>query len=75
MLDPDDGWEVIRGPMRSVTPALGKYVKLLAPSPQACAALDRAGFCAFLERYEELESALESFSNGNFSNGNFSNGE
>jgi len=62
LLDPDEGWEAIRGPMRDSSPALGKYVKVVAPSPQACTALDRAGFCPFLERYSDLESAMAALS-------------
>jgi len=61
MLDPDEGWAAIREPMRSLSPALGSYVKLLAPSPQAGAALDRAPFCASLERYADVDSALVAF--------------
>jgi len=62
MLDPDEGWQAIRGPMRESNPTLGKYVKLLAPSPHLCAAFERAGFCSFLERYPDLESAMAAFS-------------
>jgi hypothetical protein len=61
MLDPDEGWAAIREPLRSTAAEVGNQVKLLAPSPAAALALARVPFCASLERYADLESALIAF--------------
>jgi hypothetical protein len=61
MLDPDEGWAALRAPLAMMTAALGSHVKLLAPSPQARAALDRAPFCAALGCYANVERALVAF--------------
>lgn len=62
MLDVEHGWEALRVPMRTADEQHGACIKLLAPSLQAAAALDRAAFCHFFERYADLESTLATFS-------------
>lgn len=61
MLDPEGGWQALRESLHATTPTLGERVKLLAPSPQATAALDRTPFCHFLERHPDLDSAIATF--------------
>jgi hypothetical protein len=58
LLDPEVGWVGLHRATEEVTPALGKRVKLLAPSSAAVAALEQASFCRFFAHYPDWETAL-----------------
>lgn len=59
LLDPEAGWAGLHEAAEAVTPALGERVKLIAPSPAAAAALERANFCCFFTRYPDLDTAIK----------------
>jgi anti-anti-sigma regulatory factor len=59
LLDPEAGWVGLHEAAEEVTPALGERVKLVAPSPVAAAALERANFCHFFTHYPDLDTALK----------------
>ncbi|MCL4863538.1 MAG: hypothetical protein KJZ93_29305 [Caldilineaceae bacterium] len=61
LLDPESGLAGLRRAAETATPALGERVKLLASSPVAAAALQRAHFCQFFAHYSDLETALVAF--------------
>lgn len=58
VLDPDLGWAALRAAAESVTPTLGEYIKVVAPSPAAAAALAQASFCRFFTCYPDMATAL-----------------
>ncbi|MFN8495018.1 MAG: hypothetical protein U0350_45865 [Caldilineaceae bacterium] len=59
LLDPEAGWMGLHWAAEEITPALGERVKLIAPSPAAAAALERANFCHSFTRYPDLDAALK----------------
>lgn len=61
LLDPEAGWVALRQGTTLASPVWGERVKLLAPSPAAVAALQRANFCRFFTRYPDIEAAMTAF--------------
>lgn len=57
LLDAEDGWRALRLAAEAATPALGERIKVIAPSPAAVAALERASFCRFFAHYSDWEAA------------------
>ncbi len=63
LLDPELGWGALHAAAAEITPALGKHVKLLAPTPAVRQMLQRASCCQFFEIYAEFDVALVACSN------------
>ena len=56
--DPACGWDGVHSAAERITPAMARYVKLVAPPPAVVATLRGSAFCSFLEIYEEMETAI-----------------
>jgi hypothetical protein len=61
MLNPEDGWEVLRRAAVNAPTALGERVKLLAPPPAVALVIGQASACQVLEVYADLASAVAAF--------------
>jgi hypothetical protein len=59
--DPERGWNALKSTGRSRQAGIQKHLKLLKPSPDVHHMLDLAGFTAFLQSFQDKETALQAF--------------
>ena len=59
--DPEDGWGTYKGIDRERESGLQRNVKLFNPSADVDKVLDTVGFKQFLEIYQDLDEAVDSF--------------
>jgi anti-anti-sigma regulatory factor len=59
--DLENGWNAVRATGRAREAGIQEHLKLLNPRPEVNSVLEMVGFTAFLEAFEDKETALRAF--------------
>lgn len=59
--DLENGWNTVRATGRAAEAGVQKHLKLLNPSAEVKGVLDMVGFSAYLESFQDQETAIQAF--------------
>lgn len=57
----EDGWNAMRASGRASEEGKQKHLKLLKPTPEVTNVLEMTGFSAYLEAFQDQETAIQAF--------------